>query len=504
MSSQNKTENKTFQLLMNRFRELHHLGSISELLDWDKEVMMPSGGTDQRAEETAVLSSLHHQRLTDPQVGEWIAELEDVDSLNEVERADLREAKRAYDKATKVPPTLVEELAKLSVTAVQAWAGARKEKDFSAFAPKLKQIVKCKREYADAIRGEKSRYDALLDDYEPNERSEDLKEIFSSLREATVPLLQTLKEATYQPDPEHLKGDFSIDTQKAFSLKVLDKMGYNINEGRLDVSTHPFCTGNGADVRITTRYQTSQMTESLFGCMHEGGHALYEQGMDRARLDKPAGGYASLGIHESQSRLWENNVGRSMAFWEHFYPQLQESFHAPFSSVDLQDYWRAINIVSPSFIRTESDEITYNLHIILRFDIEVALLEGDIEIDDLPTAWNERFEKDFGIKVTDDSVGCLQDIHWAAGLFGYFPTYTLGNLYAAQFFQSAQQALPELESMFRKGELAPLRQWLKTNIHEPGSVHFARDLCKKVTGAPLSIDPFVQYINDKFAKVYKL
>lgn len=487
---------------MSYFKELFHLGNIVGLLHWDQEVMMPKGSSSQRAGDTAALQTIIHQRTIAPKVEELLSELDAYkEELSLEESADLREAWKAYKQATLVPERLVSELAKLSVTATEKWFEARKEKQYSIFLPYLKETIELKREFADAIRGERSRYDALLDQYEPNETSAQLTEIFSSLRLQLVELLGKIKDAPNPTDPSNIQGAFAIEEQKAFCTNVIQQMGFSFEHGRLDRSSHPFCSGSGIDVRLTTRYAEENIEEGLFGAMHEAGHGLYEQGMAGKRLGRPAGVYASLGLHESQSRFWENMIGRSELFWEGQYPKLQAQFPTPFASLPLQEFWRSINHVEPSFIRTEADEVTYSLHIILRFEIELELVEGTLSPADIPEAWNTRFQESFGILPPDDALGCLQDIHWATGGVGYFPTYSLGNLYAAQFYAQMEQEL-DLPKLMQAGELLPIRDWLKQNVHQAGRTRYARELVQHVTGQPLSAKPFMEYLNTKYSKVY--
>lgn len=493
---------QSYEALIQRYKEIHNLGAISHVLHWDQEVMMPSGGAQQRADQLGSLKKVMHERQTHPSIGELLSELEanQADSTD-TEKANIREARRAFDLATKVPSDLVEALAKHEVIATQGWVKARKEDNYDNFWPLFKQMVAYQQEYAEAIRGDKSRYDALLDQYEPGETSENIASIFSKLREDLNGILAKIQSSSNPTDPSCLMSDYAEAKQKSFSEKVIQQMGYETNAGRLDVSTHPFCTGTGGDVRITTRYNSTNFTEALFGCMHETGHALYEQGLDRERLGTPSMVAASLGMHESQSRLWENFIGRSLPFWKHFYAALQDEFPTPFQTIELDNFYRQINHVEPSFIRTEADEVTYNLHIILRFEIEQKLIDGSLSVDDLSDYWNAQFEANFGLKPTSLKEGCLQDIHWPAGIFGYFPTYALGNLYAAQFYDQIVEELP-FENLLLQGDLLPIREWLREKIHKQGLTYPAPELCQKVTQKPLSAEPLLRYLNQKFGAIY--
>ncbi len=493
---------ESYQALLKRYQEIHNLSGISSLLHWDQELMMPPEGAPQRAEQLGTLKKVMHERQTDPAIGELLQELEQSSELeSDVEKANLREARRSYDLATKVPSDLVEALGKHEVIATQGWVKARKEDDYTNFWPLFHQMVAFQREYADAIRGDRSRYDELLDQYEPGETAANVKVIFANLRSELNQLLDKIKGSSSPTDPSKLTGHFSQEKQKKFSTQIIQAMGYQSTAGRLDASTHPFCTGTGGDVRITTRYNDTNFSEDIFSCMHEAGHALYEQGLDRSRLGTPSMVAASLGMHESQSRLWENFVGRSLPFWKHFYPALQDVFPSPFQSVELNEFWRLINHVEPSYIRTEADEVTYNLHIILRFEIEQKLIDGSLDVDDLPDFWNQQFHHDFGRTPDSLKTGCLQDIHWPAGIFGYFPTYALGNLYAAQLYEQIVEELP-FENLLLQGDLLPIREWLREKIHQQGHTYPSPELVQRVTHRPLSAQPLLTYLNDKFGKIY--
>lgn len=499
MSSETST---LWQELMQRYREIFYLNSIASTLNWDQEVMMPRDGAPQRAEELAALKKLTHERQTHPRIGELLSALVPDASWTDEQKADRREAQKSYEIATLVPGDLVAELARLEVLSTQSWSQARKQDDYSNYWPYLEQMVARRREYADAIRKEKTRYDALLDQFEPGETSAGIRDVFNRLRTPLRELLQQIQSIPHAVDSNRLEAQYPEDQQRSFGMVVIEKMGYDLNAGRLDISTHPFCTGTGGDVRITTRYDISNFTESLFGCMHEVGHALYEQGLVRERLGDPSMTAASLGIHESQSRLWENFIGRSRAFWQHFYPRLCEQFPLSLKHIPLEEFWRMINHVQTSFIRTEADEVTYNLHIILRFEIEQKLIDGSLSIRELPEFWNHQFQKDFGLTPATLREGCMQDIHWPAGIFGYFPTYALGNLYAAQFFRQMEQEIP-VQQFLLEGQLLPIREWLREKIHRLGHTYSPRELCQRVTGRELSAQPLLDYLGQKYQAVYQ-
>lgn len=493
---------EAYQELLSLTRELSHLQAASHLLHWDQEVMMPKKGAHQRSEQLAALQKIIHERSTSPRLGELLDSLKETGDLDNIACADIREARRNYDRTTKVPVELAVELARLQSVAVGVWSRAREEKNFAAFAPTLNEVLERTREYADAIRGDKSRYDALLDEFEPNETEANLKRVFAELRESIVPLLQGIQDSENKPESAVLQGHYPASGQETLCLQLIKAIGYDLDGGRLDTTVHPFCTGSGGDVRITTRYNEADLTDALFGALHEAGHALYEQGLNRERVTAPSGIAASTGIHESQSRWWENMIGRSRSFWQHFYPVLREHFNRPFGSLSLDEYLGAINHVAPSFVRVEADEVTYNLHIILRFSIEQEMVSGVLDVKDLPERWNTQFQQDFGLTPPDDSLGCLQDIHWSCGLIGYFPTYALGNLYAAQFYETADSALGGIDNLVMEGNFAPILDWLRTNIHDQGRLHYAPELCEAVTGRSLSSEPFLRYIRNKYKAYY--
>ena len=390
----------------------------------------------------------------------------------------------------------------LSITGLDA----RSANDYSQFASWLEQVITLKREESDAVGfgGGGESYDALLDEYEPESTSAEVAAVFQRLRDKLVPLLDTIRGTSRQPDVSILHRRYPIDLQEQFGRMAATKIGFDFESGRLDVAAHPFCSGFGpGDCRLTTRYDEMYFSGSFFGTLHEAGHGLYEQGLSTDAWGTPLGSAVSLGIHESQSRLWENIVGRSRAFWQHFYPLAQGIYRESLATTSLDDFLFAINAVSPSFIRVEADEVTYNLHIMLRFDIERDLISGRLTVADLPDAWNERFTNDFGITPPSDADGCLQDVHWSAGLFGYFPTYALGNMYAAQFYAAAKEQLGDLGMQFSAGQFEPLLTWLREHIHRQGQRFPAGRLVEVVTGKPLSDEPLMDYLNDRFLSLYQ-
>ncbi|HEX9749851.1 MAG TPA: carboxypeptidase M32 [candidate division Zixibacteria bacterium] len=487
-------------------REISILGTCGALLGWDERTHMPPGGAEFRAEQSGYLAGLTHKRLVDPRIGELLEALR-ADGLGNgnysPEAAIVREIGRAYDRATKIPQSLVEEITKCASLGETAWAKARKQSDYSIFKPWLTKMIGLKKQEAEAVGYEDDPYDALLDDFEPGATVKAIEAAFTPLRVELVKLLDKIKNSQRKPDVGILDRRYPVDKQEDFGRLAAKAIGFDFERGRLDVTVHPFCTGIGpGDTRITTRYHETNFTGSFFGILHESGHGIYDQGLNRQEFGNPLGDAISLGIHESQSRMWENQVGRSRAFWEYFYPTAQKHFPEALGNVSLDAFYFAINDVRPSFIRTESDEATYNLHIMLRFEMERAIFSGDLTVDDVPAVWNEKFTSYFGITPSKDSDGCLQDVHWSAGLIGYFPTYTLGNLYSAQFFAQAKKDVGDMYAMFRRGEFAPLKKWLNDNIHHHGQRYRADELVQRVTGKPLSHEALLAYMTEKFGKLY--
>jgi carboxypeptidase Taq len=490
--------------LVERVRQGRLLAACMGLLSWDERTYMPRAGGPLRGEQMALLAQLYHERLADPRLGELLAQLADA-PLGEPEQACVREVRRVHHRAVKIPKRLVEELARTTTLAQGVWVEARAKSDYSLFLPHLQTIVRLKREEAQAVGYDQSPYDALLDEYEPGATVAQLQPIFAGLADALVPLIAAIANSTVRPDRSIIEREYPVDRQRFFAESAAAAVGFRFDAGRLDVSAHPFCSGLGpGDCRLTTRYHPHRFNDGFFGMLHEVGHGLYEQNLDPQHFGTPLGEAVSLGIHESQSRLWENQVGRSEPFWRHFFPRARQAFPEALAEVGHEAFYLAINEVTPSFIRVEADEATYNLHIILRFELEQALLADQLQPADLPLAWNERFQQLLGLSPPDDARGCLQDIHWSSGGLGYFPTYTLGNLYAAQFMAQARRDLPGLDEAFARGDFAPLRQWLTHSIHRHGSLYRPDELCRRVTGQPLDPSVFVTYLRDKLAPLYRL
>ena len=494
--------------LVEHLRKTALLESTGSVLGWDEQTYLPPGGAEHRANQMSVISGLAHEHRTSPRIGELLAELEhgDLGPADGPMAVNVREARRDYNRATKLPKKLVEEMSRVTSLGQQVWIEARKEKNFLKFLPWLEQIVSLKRQEAEALGYAGGiPYDALLDRYEPGAKSSEITSAFASLRDELVPLVSAIRDAGKKPKPGIVARKFPKDAQRRFGIEAATKIGFRFNEGRLDEAAHPFCSGFGpGDCRLTTRYDEHHFPGAFFGTLHEAGHGMYEQGLDRDHYGTPMGDSVSLGIHESQSRMWENFVGRSRAFWEYFYQPAKDAFPEALTTVSLDEFHFAINDVQPSFIRVEADEVTYNLHIMLRFEMEQPLIAGDLKPADVPGVWNEKFEQFFGLTPPHDAQGCLQDIHWSAGLIGYFPTYSLGNMYAAQFFRAAGRDLGDLSALFRKGEFAPLLKWLNENIHRRGRQYPATELVRVVAGEPLSHKPLMEHLHGKYDELYGL
>ncbi len=493
-----------YQALLDHARRISTASAVASLLEWDQETFMPPRAAKDRAEQIALVAGLAHEKLISDESGRLLERATREQNDDADAAVVLREFQREHARAVKLPTRLVEQIAKAATLARGDWIRARRESNFALFAPHLARLLELKREAADLWGWQGERYNALLDEYEPGALAADVQAVFDVLRRELVPLLGAIVAAPRQPDLRVLTRRCPISAQETFLRLLAQALGFDFQAGRLDSSVHPFCGGHGpSDVRMTVRYNESYLPESLFGLLHETGHALYEQGLDERYSGTPLAHAISLGIHESQSRMWENMIGRSRPFWEHFFGPLRAAFPS-MNDVTLDAWHFAINAVQPSFIRVEADEVTYGLHIILRFGLERRLIDGTLAVQDVPAAWNAEFKALLGIDPPDDARGCLQDVHWSHGTFGYFPTYTLGNLYAAQFFETAQRELPELWSCVGRGDVAPLRDWLRAKIHRQGMRHRASELVRIVTGQALSPTPYLSYLKDKFGGLYGL
>ncbi|MBY0261872.1 MAG: carboxypeptidase M32, partial [Phycisphaerales bacterium] len=466
-----------YQQLCQRLRAVKLIESVSSLVSWDQETYMPERAADFRSDQMSELSAIAHERATDPRIGELIAACESDPQLKDPSSphaANLREIRRDYDLAVKIPTDLVAELAKVGSQAQEAWKHAREASDFKAFQPWLERMMDLTRRKAQCLKTDATPelYDALLNQYEPGARASEIDAVFRPLADRLSVLIKTIGASTHAPTDAPLKIAFDTAKQHEFGQLVLKAMGFDFAAGRLDTTTHPFCSGMApGDTRLTTRYRESHWTDALYSTMHEGGHGLYEQGLPKlaagSLVGTPLTDAISLGIHESQSRMWENFVGRSREFWRWLTPIAKQ--HAPALTQFSEDHlYAACNLVKPSLIRVEADEATYNLHVMIRFELERALIAGDLPVKDLPGEWNARYKRYLGVNVPDDRRGCLQDVHWSFGLIGYFPTYTLGNLYAAQFWEKIATDIPDLTTRMTRGDFAPLKAWLNKNIHDHG------------------------------------
>ena len=492
-------------------RELYLLEHTQAVVSWDQETNMPDAGNEERAEQLALLEGIMHQKLTSPEIGRLLSALGADDEKPQgkgdfpvEDKAFVREMYRNYKRASCLPESLVTEMARQTGLAHTSWVNARKKADFSIFEDSLSKIIELNREKAEKIGYSEHPYDALLDEYEPWMTAGKVEEVFTPLGKNLADLVARIAKAK-QVDTSFLETDYPVDLQDKFGRKVIVKIGFPAERGRLDISAHPFTTTLGThDVRITTRYDKDLVLSGLFSNIHECGHALYELGVGENIQGSILATGVSLGIHESQSRFWENMVGRSRAFWKHFYPEFRKTFKAQTEGVELESFYRAVNKVSPSFIRVEADEVTYSLHVILRFEIEKALLSGSLKVSSLPDEWNRRMKELLGIVPANDSEGVLQDVHWSAGLIGYFPTYALGNLYAAQFMKTMNNELKNIDALSEKGDFAPILGWLRDNIHQYGMVYPADELCRRVTGEELNPDYFIDYLNNKYGGIYEL
>lgn len=492
-------------------REARLLGSTAAILGWDQETMMPGGGLEHRARQLAQLARLEHAMSTDPRLGEALARAEGAVAALPATHPDavnVRELRRDHDRATKLPAKLVEELASVASVAQHEWAEARKASDFARFRPWLERIVRLNQEKADCFGWDRAggeRWDGLADGFEPGCTARYVEGVFVPLRARLRPLLERIVGAPRRPDGSFNDHAVPVEGQERFARFVCESIGFDFARGRLDRSTHPFCGGSHCnDVRMTSRYSERCMLDGLGSSMHESGHGMYEQGLDPAWIGTPMGEAVSLSIHESQSRLWENQVGRSLPFCRWARGRMPAFVGTAVDRFGAEQVFEAANAVEPGFIRVDADEATYNMHVMVRFELERAMISGSLSVKDLPGEWNRMYREYLGLVVPDDRRGCLQDVHWSGGMIGYFPTYTLGTLYAAQFFEKAREEMPGLEDGFARGDFAPLLGWLRANIHRHGRRHLSADLCVEVTGKPLSADPFMRHLEAKLAPLYGL
>jgi carboxypeptidase Taq len=501
-------QSKKFQQLKTRLLEANDIASAAGLLYWDQTTYMPPGGAPARGRQSATLRRLAHEKLTDPEIGRLLDTLEPYEkslAYDSDEASLLRVTRRNYERATKIPAEFMAEVTNHTSESYQVWTEARPANDFERVRPYLEKTLGYSRQAADFFPGYEHIADPSIESSDYGMKATDVSRVFAELRQELVPIAAAITSQALADD-SCLHQHFPEEKQLAFGLEVSQKFGYDLNRGRQDKTHHPFMTKFSlGDVRITTRTKENFLGDALFSTLHETGHALYEQGIRMDYEGTPLARGTSSGVHESQSRLWENLVGRSRGFWHHYYPKLQSVFPEQLDDVSLDVFYRAINKVERSLIRTNADEVTYNLHVMLRFDFEVALLEGELEIRDLPNVWRERFEADFGIVPPDDKDGVLQDVHWYFGLIGgSFQGYTLGNILGAQFFSTAVKAHPQISSEIENGEFQTLHDWLKENLYQHGSKYTAPEIIEQATGSPLSIEPYMAYLRTKYRELYGL
>lgn len=494
-------------LLNAKIAEIADLNGISALLGWDQQVLMPSGGIEDHANQAALIGQLSHQKTTSDEMGNLISDLEaELGDLhaNTDEARIVKLAKRNYELLTKIPIEKLIEFIKVTTMANDIWVKARQDNNFKSFQPILQRIIELRQEFSDAFKPYDHIYDPLLDQFEPGMKTADVIAIFKILRPKQVELIKAIRE-TEQVDNSFIKQNYAIDLQEKFGKFVISRFGYDWTRGRLDIAPHPFTTGFGwGDVRITTRYLENDGLSALFSTMHEAGHAMYEQGLDKKYARLAIQGGTSLAFHESQSRMWENLVGRSYEFWTYFYPTFQMLFSNHLGNVSLDQFYKGINRVEPSLIRVEADEATYNLHIMLRLEIEIGLIENSIDSKDLPEIWNTKMQEYLGVTPPNDSLGVLQDVHWSGGMIGYFATYALGNVISAQLWETMLTDYPSIPEEMRKGEFSTILNWLRGKVHQHGSKYEPQELLQMITGSKLSPEPYIRYITDKYQKIYNL
>lgn len=498
-----ETAEKNFKDLHALSREAKIIEGVSHLISWDQETYMPPGGASIRAEQMKVLKGIHHSMRTSPSFSQALGKLVDLETgcllchtLPKNKQAAVREWYRDYKNEQALPKTFVEEYAQLTSNAVMAWRSAKESGAFQQFAPFLDKIIQMNRQKAEYLQYDDHPYDALLDEFEPGLRTREVATLFGDLKAFLTPHLQHLNR--FPVDQTLLNGHWDHSKQMTFCHKILDAIGYDMHHGRLDLSSHPFSSAcHPTDSRITTRIHPHSLTANILTVLHEAGHALYEMGLSQEYYGSPLGEARSLGVHESQSKWWETRIGMSLPFWKHYYPLLQDTF-TELKLYSLDQFYRALNAVHPSFIRVEADEVTYPLHVILRFEIEKSLIEGSLNVRELPEAWNEKMKQLLGIEPKHNGEGCLQDIHWSLGCFGYFPTYTLGNLYAAQLFETFEAQQPDWGSKVEKGEFRFIKEWLHQHIYQHGREYPTLEMIKNVTGKEFSAVPYLNYLRNKY------
>ena len=497
MATASETES-TYEALLDHVRQLHYVGDAGSVLQWDQQVMMPEGGTPARAKQSSALSTLHHDLLTDEQVGEWLDELDNAD-LDPEQQAVVREVRRDHERAVRVPGDLVERISEASSNALPVWEEAKAEDDFEQYAPVLAEMVELRREYAAAIDPDRDPYEVLFEEYEPYLGIDTAEAVLTRLREKLVSLIDDIADSDVTlADP--FEGTYDDDTQHALVEEALDTLGYDWERGRLDTAPHPFSTGTQFDARVTTRFKPSDPMDAVGSTIHEFGHATYTLGLPREEYGTPLGDSRDLSVHESQSRFWENHVGRTEAFWDHFAGTANDHLG---TDATPREFYEAANTVHPdNLIRVEADELTYHMHVVLRFEIERDLIRGDLAVEDVPRVWNDKMDEYLGVRPDTDAEGCLQDIHWTNGAIGYFPTYTLGSVLAAQLDHHLRADLGDVDGLVREGEFDPVHEWLTEHIHRHGARYETDDLVREATGESFTADHFLSYADEKYRDLY--
>lgn len=488
-----------YSQLVTRLQRIADISYSSAILNWDMETYMPPKSAGRRAQQLATLSGLIHEQFTANDLGQLLEKLGNHPELDHRQNQNVKLTLKQYRKAKKYTREFVEEISRAVSETFNAWQVAKTKDDFSIYAPKLEKLIALKKKECELIGYKDHPYDVFLDEYEPGLTTKDVEKLFDDVRKELVPFV---KQLTSKPAGSQalLHKHYDKDKQFAFSMHVLKQMGYDFEAGRQDLSMHPFTTNFSAtDVRVTTRVDENNLSDCITGSIHEGGHALYEQGIPDDQYGLPSGEYCSLSIHESQSRLWENNVGRSLAFWKGQWNELQKTFPAQLHGVTVEEFYKALNVVKPNLIRINADEVTYHFHIMIRFEVEKAIFENKISVNDIPAYWNSKYKEYLGIDVPSNAQGCMQDVHWSHGSFGYFPTYSLGSFYAAQFFAKATEEIPGLVNQVESGNYAELLKWLREKIHKHGKTFSSRELCKLATGEELDFRYFMEYVRRKYA-----
>jgi len=501
-----------YEKLLAKSKQLLILQSAQSIVHWDMETKMPPRGIGLRSQQLALLSQIEHRIVTDPEIGALLEKIKkhpDHDALNELQKRNIYLTKKQYDEQTKLPETLVVETARQQAIAIDVWKKAKLAKDFSMFKLELEKLFDLKRQAADIlmkVKGTASPYDALIDIYEPKMSSDSIAAIFDELKTGLMSIMVKCVTAKKQPDPSILRQKIPINIQREISNSLVRFIGYDVESkdagGRIDETEHPFTTGYFDDVRITTHYHEDNVAASLFSVLHEGGHAIYEQNLKHEWMYQPVGTGCSYGFHESQSRLVENIVGRSLEFWTYYYPQLRNLTGNAFAGIPVKDFVHAVNYVKPSKIRIQADEVTYGLHIIIRFEIERVLFSGKVKVTELPQVWNQKYMDYLGVKIENDSEGVMQDTHWASGSFGYFPSYALGNIYGGQILSTMEKAIPDWRTLLAKGDFNTIKHWLVKNVYSAGNLYDPADLLMKITGGKITVKNYLSYLDSKYSNLY--